>query len=55
MTVRLVGSGTPESCTSDKVVKAVAAGGKVQPNCGPDPVTIRMRETAKVVNTNRKT
>ena len=55
MTVRLVGSGTPESCTSAKVVKAIAAGGKVRFNCGPDPVTIRMLETAKVVNTNRKT
>lgn len=55
ITVRIVGSGTPASCTSAKVVKAVAAGGKVRFNCGPDPVTIVMTETAKIVNTNRKT
>lgn len=33
----------------------MAAGGKVRFNCGPDPVTIVMTETAKIVNTNRKT
>jgi hypothetical protein len=49
---RVVGSGTPASCTSAAVVKAVAAGGTVTFDCGPDPVTIVMRRTAKVVNTN---
>ncbi|MGL5826410.1 MAG: hypothetical protein ACRCYU_16605, partial [Nocardioides sp.] len=53
--VRVVGTGSPASCTSAKVVAAVAAGGKVVFDCGPDPVTIKMRRTAKVVNTNRKT
>jgi hypothetical protein len=47
---RVVGDGTPESCTSEAVVAAVAAGGIVVFDCGPDPVTITMRETAKVVN-----
>ena len=47
-----VGSGTPASCTSAAVVSAVARGGLVTFDCGPAPVTIRMRQTAKVRNTN---
>lgn len=46
----VVGTGTPESCTSAAVVAAVAMGGVITFDCGPDPVTIRMEETAKVVN-----
>jgi hypothetical protein len=49
---RVVGDGTPSSCTSAAVVKAVAAGGHITFDCGPDPVTIVMKQTAKVVNTN---
>jgi hypothetical protein len=49
---RVVGSGTAASCTSAAVVKAVAAGGRITFDCGPDPHTIVMRKTAKVVNTN---
>ncbi|MEU4677458.1 hypothetical protein [Micromonospora sp. NPDC023737] len=49
---RTVGSGTPASCTSAAVVKAVAAGGVITFDCGPDPVTIRMTATAKVRNAN---
>ena len=52
---RVVGSGTPGSCTSRAVVKAVAAGGKITFDCGPKPVTIVMKRTAKVVNTNPTT
>ena len=48
----VVGRGTPESCTSAAVVSAVARGGVVTFDCGPAPVTIRMRQTAKVRNTN---
>jgi hypothetical protein len=48
---RTVGTGTAGSCTSDAVVSAVAAGGIVTFNCGPDPVTITMNATAKVRNT----
>lgn len=46
----VIGSGTPESCTSQAVVDAVAKGGIITFDCGPDPVTIVMEETAKVVN-----
>jgi hypothetical protein len=36
----VVGDGTPESCTSQAFVEAVAAGGEITFDCGPDPVTI---------------
>ncbi|WP_433284413.1 hypothetical protein [Micromonospora sp. CA-244673] len=49
---RTVGTGTPASCTSAAVVKAVAAGGIITFDCGPAPVTIRMKATAKVVNSH---
>jgi hypothetical protein len=49
---RVVGHGTPTSCTSSAVVAAVRAGGIIDFSCGPKPVTIRMRATAKVVNTS---
>ncbi|WP_436536711.1 hypothetical protein [Actinoplanes sp. HUAS TT8] len=47
---RTVGTGTPASCTSAAVVKAVAAGGIITFDCGPAPVTITMTATAKVKN-----
>jgi hypothetical protein len=46
----VVGTGTPASCTSAAVVAAVALGGVITFNCGPDPVVIAMQATAKVVN-----
>lgn len=46
----VIGSGTPASCTGDAVVQAVAQGGKIRFNCGPDPVTITLGSTAKVFN-----
>ncbi|WP_036390776.1 hypothetical protein [Micromonospora chokoriensis] len=49
---RTIGTGTPASCTSAAVVKAVAAGGVNRFNCGPAPVTIKMTATAKVRNAN---
>ncbi|MEW2426888.1 hypothetical protein AB0877_02615 [Micromonospora sp. NPDC047644] len=49
---RKIGTGTPASCTSAAVVKAVAAGGVITFNCGPAPVTIKMAATAKVRNAN---
>jgi hypothetical protein len=49
---RVIGTGTPASCTSQAVVNAVAAGGIITFNCGSDPVTIVMSATAKVVNTS---
>jgi hypothetical protein len=47
---RTIGDGTPASCTSAAVVKAVAAGGIITFDCGPSPVTITMTATAKVRN-----
>jgi hypothetical protein len=49
---RVVGNGTPASCTSRAVVAAVAAGGVIRFSCGPRPVTIVLRATAKVRNTS---
>lgn len=50
----VVGDGTPASCTSRAVVRAVAAGGVITFDCSPSPVTIEMARTAKVVNTSAK-
>ena len=47
---RVVGSGTAASCTGAAVVAAVAQGGIITFNCGPDPVTITLTSTAKVFN-----
>ncbi len=47
---RVIGDGTPASCTSEAVVSAVAQGGVITFDCGPDPVVITMTETAKIVN-----
>lgn len=49
---RVVGNGSPATCTSAAVVAAVAAGGVITFDCGPEPVTITMAATAKVVNTS---
>jgi len=48
----VIGTGTPASCTSRAVVRAVARGGTITFDCGPAPVTIAMKRTAKVVNTS---
>ena len=50
----VIGNGTPSSCTSAKVVRAVARGGLIRFSCGPDPVTITLERTAKVVNTSAR-
>lgn len=46
----VVGDGSAASCTSEAVVAAVAGGGVITFDCGPDPVTITLEETAKIVN-----
>ncbi|WP_303319210.1 hypothetical protein Q4Q34_19260 [Flavivirga abyssicola] len=46
----VVGNGTPESCTCEAVVNAVAQGGKIIFDCGPNPHTIVMDKPAKVFN-----
>jgi len=47
---RVIGTGTAASCTSAAVVSAVALGGVITFDCGPDPITITLDETAKIRN-----
>lgn len=44
----VVGDGTAASCTGSAVVAAVAAGGVITFDCGPDPVTIPILSTLDV-------
>ena len=46
----VVGDGTPASCTADAFIDAVAGGGIITFDCGPDPVRITMDRPAKVFN-----
>jgi hypothetical protein len=46
----VVGNGTPESCTGDAFIEAVAGGGVITFDCGPDPVTITLDRPAKIFN-----
>jgi hypothetical protein len=46
----VVGAGTPASCTGAAFVDAVAGGGVITFDCGPDPVMITLDRTAKVFN-----
>lgn len=46
----VIGDGSPASCTSQAVVDAVAQGGIITFDCGPDPLTITLEKTAKIVN-----
>jgi hypothetical protein len=46
----VVGTGTAASCTADTFIAAVAAGGIITFNCGPDPATITLTKPAKVFN-----
>jgi hypothetical protein len=46
----VIGNGSPTGCTSAAVVAAVAQGGIITFDCGPDPITIEMQATAKVFN-----
>ena len=50
----VIGRGTPARCTSRAVVRAVAKGGVITFNCGPNPLTITMHATAKVENTSHR-
>ncbi len=51
---RVVGKGTPASCTSQAVVSAVAKGGVITFSCGPSPVTITLNATAKIRNASAR-
>lgn len=46
----VVGTGSPASCSGAAFVQAVAKGGVITFDCGPEPVTITLNSTAKVVN-----
>ncbi len=46
----VVGTGTPESCTGQAVVDAVAQGGVITFDCGDEPTTIVLTEPAKIFN-----
>jgi hypothetical protein len=46
----VVGDGTPQSCTPEAFVAAVALGGTIVFNHGPDPITITLSQTARVFN-----
>jgi hypothetical protein len=47
---RIIGNGTPASCTPEELVSAIAVGGIITFNCGPAPLTITLHQTAKVRN-----
>ncbi|MCR6711380.1 MAG: hypothetical protein NVV57_01245 [Demequina sp.] len=49
---KVVGTGTPASCTEAALYKAVLTGGKISFNCGPDPVTITITKTLRTCNTH---
>jgi hypothetical protein len=53
-THHVVGRGTPAGCTAAAFRRAVAMGGVITFDCGPDPVTIVMDRQAEVHNTSRK-
>ncbi len=46
----VIGSGTPESCTPEAFLAAVALGGTIVFDGGPDPFTITLPEPATVFN-----
>jgi hypothetical protein len=46
----VVGNGSPQSCSSEAFVSAVARGGIISFDCGPEPHTITLNETARVYN-----
>lgn len=46
----VIGDGTEASCTSHAVIEAIANGGIITFNCGPDPLTIVLEDTAKIYN-----
>jgi len=46
----VVGTGTPDSCTGDAFIAAVAKGGVITFNCGSDMATVRLSKPAKVFN-----
>jgi hypothetical protein len=48
----VIGNGTPESCTEDAFIQAVAQGGRIVFNGGSQPFILTLHKPAKVVNTS---
>lgn len=46
----VIGTGTPESCTSEQFIDAVKTGGVITFDCGEEPATIELTATAEVDN-----
>ena len=46
----IIGNGSPESCTSSAVISTIAKGGIIRFNCGPNPLIITLKKTAKIYN-----
>ena len=46
----VIGNGTPESCTAEAFIDAVAQGGTIVFDCGSEPVVITLDRPAKVFN-----
>lgn len=49
---KVVGTGTPASCTETALYNAVRTGGRISFNCGPNPVTIKLNHTLRTCNTH---
>ncbi|SKC23445.1 hypothetical protein [Alkalitalea saponilacus] len=46
----IIGNGTPESCTEEDFIKAVAQGGTIVFNGGEEPFTLYLTQPAKIFN-----
>jgi hypothetical protein len=46
----VVGDGTRESCTAERFIEAVAGGGVITFDCGPEPVVITLERPARIYN-----
>lgn len=46
----IIGTGTPESCTAEAFIEAVAQGGKIVFNGGTEPFTITLDQPAQIFN-----
>jgi hypothetical protein len=47
---QVIGTGTPASCQESDLRAAIALGGVITFNCGADPVTLTLSQTAKIFN-----
>jgi hypothetical protein len=46
----IIGNGTAESCSAESLINAVAQGGTIVFDCGPDPIMLTLPRPAKVFN-----